>query len=390
MATLRPNSRVSAFAQRAPRCNQQRRPKTAVAVPEPVANGFLRYCFEPVVDDVEELREQAILETEFFRSLSFFSRAYSLAYDVVAMEMASVYPHNVYQAFSQAEESLQTVDSSASLAIIEDDTHRATLVVYKAFETGFSSYYLPLKPVYQALKEGIRPAATALLCSLIAYLHQIAGIAFFSDESSYIYYQCDMMAESMREDEEEQHLTEFNELLSATRAKGAVLERYMQWRGHLRAFEQRHRAFLPSDEWEESLHRISASFHRLYTHYPTRTYHGNFEPGLTHPDDDYSITPDQRVSFVWDWGDWVHDNLLDSLDCDFNGGGYVEEPVTYQLFDQPGSAPTLCLDFDETFFTALDEVAELLKTFTSEQHNRTIPQNVPAHAGPVDLPAGEQ
>lgn len=390
MATLRKSSRVSAQAQLAPRCRLQRPSKTAVCAPEPVTDGFLRYCFEPVVDDGEELRDQTILEREFFRSLSLFSQAYSLGYDVVTMENTSVYPHNVCLAFCQAEQSLQTVDPNASLAIIEDDSHRATLVVYKAFETGYCSFYIPLKSVYQALKERVRPSAIALLCSLIAYLHQIAGIAFYSDERSYIYYQCDMMAESMREDEDEKHLADFNELLLDTLLNGPVLERYVQGRGHLGAFEKRHTAFLPSDEWEESLHQISASFFRLYTQYPTRAYHSSFEPGLTHPDDDYSITPDQRVSFVWEWGDWVYDNLLDSLDCDFNGGGYVEEPLAYRLFDQPSPAPTLCLDFDETFFTALDDLAELLKTFAREQHNRTIPQSLPAHAGPVDLPTDEQ
>ena len=364
MATLLDHSRVSAHPQLAPRRHIQRRSETAQFTPEPVAYGFLRYCFEPVVDELAELHDQAIIEAEFFQSLSFFSQAYGFDFDVTDMENTSVYPHNVFLAFSQAEAALQAADPNASLAIIEDDdTHRSTLAVYKVYETGYSSYYIPLEPLFQTIKENSRPSASNLLCSIVSYLHTVAGVAFFSDESSFVYYQCDMMAESMREDDEENQLKEFETLLTSTRAKGAVMQRYIGWnQHHLNEFERRHQSFQPTDEWEETVHRISGSFLSLYHQYPTRTYYRSYERGLAHSDEDYSIDPDQRIGFLWKWGDWVHDNILDSLDCDFNGGGYVEEPLAYQLFDQPCSKPTLCLAFDDVFYTSLDELAELLRT----------------------------
>lgn len=392
MATLLGNSRVSAHPQLTPRRGSQRRSETTIFTAESATNGFLRYRFEPVVEELAELHDQAIIEAEFFQSLLFLSQAYGFGFDVTAMENTSVYPHNVFLAFSQAEAALQATDPNASLAIIEDDdTLRSTLAVYKVYETGFTSYYIPLEPLYQTLKGKSRLSASALLCSLVSYLHTLAGVAFFSDESSFVYYQCDMMAESMREDDEENQLAEFETLLTDTRLGGSILQRYIGWnQRHLDAFETRHQSFRPTDEWEEALHRISGSFLSLYRQYPDRTYYRSYERGLAHSDDDYSIDPDQRIGFLWQWGDWVHDNILESLDCDFNGGGYVEEPLAYHLFDRPCAEPPLCLAFEEVFYTSLDALADLLKNLADEQHNRQLREVVSANAGTAGLSTGEQ
>ena len=392
MATLLDTSRLSTHPQLTPRRGSQRRSEKAQSAVEPVANGFLGYCFEPVVDDVGELSDQSILETEFFQSLSFFSQAYGFGFDVSAMENASVYPHNVFLAFSQAEASLQTVDPNASLAIIEDEgCYRTTLAVYKVYETGFTTYFIPLEPLYQLLKEGFRSPASALLCSVVAYLHTVAGVSFFSDECSFIYYHCAIVLESIREEEDEIHLADYEELLTNSRNKGAALQRYIGWsQRHLNEFDARHQSFQPADEWEKTVHRVCGSFLALYRQYPTRTYSQSFEQGLANSDDDYSIGPDQRIGFIWEWGDWVHDNLLDSLDCDFNGGGYLEEPLAYHLFDQPCPKPTLCLAFDDEFCRSLDALAELLTNLTHEQHNRQVHEVVSTDAGAAGLPTGEQ
>ncbi|RYF71186.1 MAG: hypothetical protein EOO39_14395 [Cytophagaceae bacterium] len=304
MATLLGNSRVSAHPQLTPRRGSQRRSETTIFTAESATNGFLRYRFEPVVEELAELHDQAIIEAEFFQSLLFLSQAYGFGFDVTAMENTSVYPHNVFLAFSQAEAALQAADPNASLAIIEDDdTLRSTLAVYKVYETGFTSYFIPLEPLYQTLKGKSRLSASALLCSLVSYLHTVAGVAFFSDESSFVYYQCDMMAESMREDDEENQLAEFETLLTDTRLGGSILQRYIGWnQRHLDAFETRHQSFRPTDEWEEALHRISGSFLSLYRQYPDRTYTEAMSGDWTIPTMIIPLTPTSELVFYGNGG----------------------------------------------------------------------------------------
>ena len=161
--------------------SKQRRTKKAQSTPESIANGFLNHCFEAVVTDEKELRNQTGIEMEFFQSLAYFSDAYSLGLDVVGMEYTSVYPHNVYLAIEEATKILSKKDNDVTFWVLEDDAHNATVAVFQQYELPYSAYLIPVKYLYEAIKEPKKPDATALLCAIVSYLVTCVGIPFFSD-----------------------------------------------------------------------------------------------------------------------------------------------------------------------------------------------------------------
>lgn len=332
------------------------KPTATVCAPQPTADGFLTHCFAPIYPNVEELSDQQNVETDFFKSVSYLSDLYSLSLDALQLEWAHDYPFNIQYSYQLVADKLKAIQKDVEVLIVSDETRRAVLATVQQFDTDYYSYFVPVKPLWLLHKAGKRKPLTQLLESIYAYLFHVSGLPFLSDVHSYVYYQCDMMMESRSEwtgREERKEYTAFKKILKQGRRGSQIIRNRINQTTHLKNFDRRFSAFQPESTDETEFKTIARTFLDLYTRFPTRSIWDSYHIGLINPDEEYRIHPDQFISFIWDFDDGIYDDLVQSLDADFNGGGYVELPQTVQMFDQPQPVQTLNLEFEETFFTTV-------------------------------------
>lgn len=327
-----------------------------VRAPQPTAHGFLNHYFAPLYPLTGELDDQQGIETDFFKSVSHLSDLYNLGLDVNQLEWAHDYPFNIQHSYQLVADKLKASQEDVAVLILSDETTKATLATIQQYDTDYYSYFVPVKPLWLLQKSGRHKPVTHLLESIYAYLMHISGLPFLSDESSYVYYQCEMMLESRAEwtgREERKEYTAFKKILKQARRGSRMIRNRINQTNHLKNFHRRFSAFQPESEVEVEFKAVASVFLDLYTRFPTRSIWDSYHIGLMTPEEEYRIHPDQFISFIWDFDDGIYDDLVQSLDADFNGGGYVELPQAVQRFDQPQPVQTLNLEFEETFFTTV-------------------------------------
>ena len=342
---------------------------TTVYAPQPTADGFLNNCFAPVYPLTEELSDQQGVETDFFKSVSHLSDLYNLGLDVHQLEWGHDYPFNIQHSYQLVVEKLKAIREDVDVLILSNETTKGTLATVQQYDTDYYSYFVPVKPLWQLQKSGNNKPLTHLLESIYAYLMHISGLPFLSDQSSYVFYQCDMMLESRAEwtgREERKEYTAFKKIVKQSRRGSRIIRNRIIQTTHLKNFHRRFSGFQPESEAEAEFKAVASTFLDLYTRFPNRSIWDSYHIGLMTPDEEYRIHPDQFISFIWDFDDGIYDDLVQSLDADFNGGGYVELPQTVQMFDQPQPVQTLNLEFEETFFTTVGNLISIQHKLSSD------------------------
>ena len=347
--------------------------KATVCAPELTADGFLNHGFTPLYPPTEELADQQGIEADFFMSATHLSALYGLDLDIYKLEWEHEYPFNIQYTYQLVSEKLEAIDKQTEVLILSDDTRKATLTTVQTFDTDFYSYFIPVKPLFLLQKAGADNGLTDLLTSVYAYLLHVIGLPFPSDLNSYVYYQCDMMVEYRSEytgREEREEYRAFKKVVKQSRRQSRIVHNRVKRNIHLKNFPKRFAAFQPQSADEAEFKTIVGSFLDLYTRFPDRSVWNSYFIGLITPEEEYRIHPDQFISFIWDFDDGIYDELVMNLDADFNGGGYVELPLTMQFFDQPQLTQTLDLDYEKILFSTLGQLIPIQHKLSSDaKHN---------------------
>jgi hypothetical protein len=332
----------------------------SVCSPESVANGFLTHQFEPVlVKQYDELLPKMDVERDFFISLSHLSTAYGFQ---PIDTSSTVYPLNLALSYNQAVQELFRVDPTVLLAIIQDETRRAVLATYKVYNTGFQFYHIPVAPLWRLIRSKKNPQAADLLLSLYSYWLTVQNVAFYSNPSSYIYDQYEMIKEWVECDDEleiEQRNDRLWQHRRATRCGNAILKRLRQPQ-HVAQFYNRLIRFKPESEAEIALEKIASSVWTLSQQFPNHHLDDSIERDLLEDKEaDFHIYMEQYISFVWDISDDIYESVVESLNTDFNEAGSQDEPTRLLFFDKPQPDYQIRFDFEERAFPLLFECGEL-------------------------------
>lgn len=347
--------------QAARRRSRPKRKKTTRTV-EHGRNDFLTYSFHPLItgDNAELLANIKGKEKSFFTSLSNLAALY----DFTPLDVSrKVYPMNIVQSIRFAEKMVQQKEKDAYLYVIETPEQPACLATIKTYNTSNILFYIAIEPLLSLKKDNTKKQQVNLLLSICAYLYKIAGVPYYRDTNSYVYYQYDMIKEMTIEDESSYSKTEMKKMLrefADCDKQGDTFQDLISKAAHLQQFQKRLDKFKIGSELDMDIRRVASNAFHLYTNYPERTLWQTIGDGLTDPDEEGRVRPEQYVSFIWQNDGWMYESLCEYVNCDLQEYGAIDEPIAIQYFNSPQQTILLDLSFEDKFFTLMDDLAYII------------------------------
>ena len=328
------------------------------------ADGFLNHSFLPVWEKPSEsLNPWKTAESDFFRSLSNLSGLYG--FEPVDTR-SRVYPHNIAVAYDHAASCLKELRPKLSLIIIQDEFHKACLTTVKTFNTGSTLYFINVRPLYELLKDRRRIKSAELMMSVFAWLYKVVDVPYYRDRNTYMYH-CFESIDSWLEEEpgawDRQEFKKNKATLKLAAKGGDLIQKKISDATHIQKFEKRVSEFKPSTPWEHELLQVSKKAMDLFTCFPNRSITGTFLPGLLDPLREERAYYEQYLSFYWDDGDFLYDNIIEFVNNDLQEMSTMDEPMAIQLFDTKQPAEIHDLDFPARLFDFLHELSDNLYSY---------------------------
>lgn len=325
-----------------------------------VANGFLKHQFLPLRADCHaELDDRKSVESEFFSSLSNLATLYGVK---VLPRNNTVYPCNIANAFKHVQKQLEIIAPGVELAIIQDETHAATLVTYKEYSIGNCLYYIPVRPLWELLRQTNKKQEAELLQSVFAYLLQLVNIPSFADWRTYLHSEYQMLWEWYSEDEsvESKDWQVLSAALRSVEICGSIIEKKIKNPVNLTLFGKRLAQFLPTDQIGKDFKQIATRFYNLYQKFPQRSFCDSIYTGLSEPEVENRVMAGQYLSLVWDTTDCLFDDVMQSVNAQLEECMVMDNPLAIQFFDTPQTKIALDLEFEHTLFALLDDFYDIL------------------------------
>jgi hypothetical protein len=359
-----------------------RNPKrpTEISSDSTSSNGFLKTNFLPKIKEndfdkitakpkqnlIQTQRKSTKTEMDFYQSLSQLAEHYGIN-PMPTKDFE--YPYNISLSLWDAEKQLKDkIENWENIRLIQKD-NKTYFVSEERCNTGMSLFYIPVIPLYKMLKDKKRKKSAQLLLSVCCYLYRNADIPYYRQENSYLYWNYEMLTDWIEEDEEvdENHCSKKE--LQQAEIIGDFMEQKISHRKNLEIFGKRLERFKPKDKFDKECFELSEKVFQLYSNFTEESIFGNLHFNNTPKqesmdEDDYYneekvIAMDKYISFFADDKGLIYQNLIDSVNNEFNEYGEVQEPMIFKTFD--GSDIThKNLDFESRLFEILTKLATLL------------------------------
>ncbi len=345
---------------------RKRNPKgqTTVRTSIHAANGFLRTCFLPRLEETETVqacRNNAKMERDFYSSLSQLAEHYGIT---PKPTQSLDYPYNIASALKDAEEQLKLkVNDWEEIRLIQD-SKKTYFTSEERYNTGATLYYIPVKPLFRWLKNPKRKKTAQLLLSVCSYLYHFADIPYYRQESSYLYWMYEMHKDWVTEDDcGEDTETYLSEFLQAEWI-GDCMESKIFNNANLKHFKDRLNRFKPKDKIDADCLKVAQEAYAIYEQYPNATVFLNARPNgeANEYDMENIISMEKYVSFCADGTGWLMDNVVESVNNELQEYGQMEEPIIIKSFDgRENTANTL--QFENRLLPMMNELVYILNNY---------------------------
>lgn len=379
-AVTRPNRRVSRLVATSERPQPNTLGQTTIRTERPFADGFLKSRFLPklqVNPDLKTLSDEQIKQRErdFFGSLSQLADYYGFA----PTETAHFgYPYNLMLAYRDTEKRLKQSHKSNnfnSLQISEnDDTGQIFLSVTEIYDTQQHFYYLPVIPLFRMLNDTKRTQTAQLLLSVCSYLYRIAGIPFYRQENSFLYWQYDMLKQWATHDDDSEESREILAELTQAEQIGDHTHTLIFSKENLTQWKQRIKTFQAKDSFDSEVFLMVTKFFQLYKNYPKRSLFQYItadweETEYFYDDEETKITMDKYVGFIADDKGVLYEQLCETVNQEFSQYGDIEEPTVTTHFDGTPIGKDN-LDFENRIFPLINELCYYLHQYNTQENER--------------------
>lgn len=247
--------------------------------------------------------------------------------------------------------------------IIRDKKRKACLATVKGYDTGYTLYYIPVRPLWLLWQNKEQQALYRMMLLLFRYLHQIAGVPYYR-ENSYLYNQYETLTDWLENDidgdEEEQYRQHQVQQMQQLKDAGDELFPLLKQPFKSAVLKQAIKEYERNEPRDSNATKLAEDFLNLYNDYPNRSLHGSMQKNLLRPDESDYIYLEQYLSFYWSGNDDFYDTLMDMINSELQEMGFQEGPVSIQYFDQPQENETHDFDFEHRFFQLADRLSELL------------------------------
>ncbi|QQL50001.1 hypothetical protein [Mucilaginibacter ginkgonis] len=330
-------------------------------------SGFLNTSFTPVFGYEGNRNRQ---EREFKNSLHNLCEYYQLA--VPDLEMVT-YPHNIYQAWTYLQEQVGLKEKGSHLIILEDKTKKAVLSVINTFDLN-GLYYIPVRAYWKWWNTKGQEKITELVTALFAYLHQVTGVPFYSENGSFMDGQYETLDTWMQETEGEEADDDENKAwrekrentMYELRQAGCHILRRIQEPCILKNMEKVITHYRHADNWELEWELLGIEFLQLYRQYPKRSIHDNIHTQLIYPAEDETISAYQYTGFYWSGKDCFADDLDEMINSTLQEIAVVEEPNAIRSFEKIPDSGEGVFSYEKKLFELMERLRDLLNEYDHE------------------------
>lgn len=342
------------------------------------SDDFLKTTFLPKLRENEFLdngtfpqnsKQSKRTERDFYQSLSQLSEHYTI-HPMPTQDFE--FPYNLCLSLWNMEQQLKnTIENWQNIRLIQKE-NKTFFTSEERCDTGQTLFYIPIVPLYKMLKDRKRKKTAQLLLSVCSYLYRNAGISYYRQEDSYLYWMYEMLNDWIEQDEEmEENLLCKQELYQAE-CIGDIMGQKISNQKNLHYFQQRLNAFHPKDRFDEDCLFLASETFRLYKEYPNETIyrnaHFNNLPKQENLNDDEfyeeetTISMDKYISFFADDKGMIYQNIIDSVNNEFNEYGDTQEPIIIKTFDG-NNVTHKNLDFEIRLFDVLHQLSGILSSY---------------------------
>lgn len=360
---------------------------TEVSSSESASNGFLKTTFSPKFreNDSQKLfgkskkdlnqiqRKNSKTEMDLYQSLSQLAEHYGI-YPMETKDFE--YPYNISLSIWDVKKKLnEKVEHWDHIRLVRngDKTHFTSK---ERYSTNATLYYIPVIPLYKMLKDKNRKKTAHLLLSLCSYLYRNANIPYYRQEDSYLYWTYEMLTDWIEEDEEIDENHQYKKEIQQAEIIGDFMEQKISHTKNIEFFEQRLNQFKPKNDFDSECFQLSKSVFKLYKDYPDEQYSRNTKynniskqenkdednDGYSYDEEETVVSMDKYVSFYADDKGLIHQNIIDSVNNEFNEYGELQEPIIFKNFD--GSPlHNDNLDFEDHLFELINHLTYILSNY---------------------------
>ncbi|QHV99196.1 hypothetical protein [Spirosoma endbachense] len=368
------------------------------------ADAFLRVSFSPIVLEQrtnrpeDEKRTPEAVQAEFFQSLSYLATTYGFTPTTEVDTLP--YPLNIGHVLTITRQQFNPLEPDARLIIIKDDKHLATLATVKDKEAEWGLYYVPVRPLYYLIQRRTKSPRTELICCIYAYLYQVAKIPYCTDDQgSYVSSEYDYIREREQEwsdyelaDMEAEKDAGANYIKEINGKLIKCLKRFNKQR-HLEKFARLSETFQPICEDDHTLLQVARRFLELYETFPEHSFElaqvYNYNQDVSE-EEEYQISIDRRVSFIWAENDLVYQYIIENFDAEFSSGSEEGPYACSVLYDKSYATKDELLNSEMFMSHLLSSMAEFI-TYISKlddaEYNKRLSTILPTEDSSTDLSA---
>ena len=308
-------------------------------------------------------------EDDFYSSFTLLCSHYG----ITPMETRSLgYPYSKAVALWDARKLLRARQEDVQITECSNVAGSLVLHAKETYNTGNTLYYIPVVPLHGLLQDRRTKRAAQLLLCTCAYLYHVAGIPYYTDSSSYLCWQYDMVREWVENDPTDWEAESYNSncsQLNTAEHIGKVMQRRMWNPCHLNRFAELVQQFIPLDRFGSDCLFIAEKALKLWRDHPQGHVYRHADTGVLQGDDeDYNedcIMMDKYIGFCADTEGWLYHTLSECVNNEFNECHDLQEPVLTRIFD--GRAQDAdSLDFECRLFSLMDDLCYLLNTYDNE------------------------
>lgn len=364
-AKAAPPKRRAVLAEPEPKegCRRGAAGQAAIRPAGAAAYGFLKVNFLPHLAG-QPVTASPRDEEDFYRSFTLLCRHYG----ITPMETRSLsYPYSKAVALWEAKRLLRVRQEDIALLESRDAAGSLVLQAKETYNTGNTLYYIPVVPLHGLLQDRRAKRAAQLLLCTCAYLYHVAGIPYYTDDSSYLCWQYDMIREWVENDptdwEEESYNSNRSQLNTADHI-GKLMQRRLWNPYHLNRFGELVEQFEPLDRFGCECLSLAEKALTLWRDHPQGHVYRHADTSIMDEEADNEgecITMDKYIGFCAATEGWLYHTLSECVNNEFNECRDIQEPVLTRIFDgQAQDADSL--DFECRLFSLMDDLCYLLNT----------------------------
>ncbi|MES2060469.1 MAG: hypothetical protein V4456_01015 [Bacteroidota bacterium] len=317
----------------------------------------------PMYLPATELPTQSPVEGDFFKSLSHLTKHYGLN---LTNYRSLPYPYNVLMAEREANRKLKAKGRYRQLLVVEQEDTHTCLVVKETFSHDFGLYYIPVMPIYDLWQNPHYAQCAELLTAVCAYLYAEAGIDYYRDDDTYMFNNYEFLEDWIRErqeeadDEEDYNRQQFD--YDNAKLQGDFIQEKMMAKDFRQSLDSLMAHFCAVSEFEKKCLKVAETAWKLWQAFPDMNLykHANLQDYEPEDYDDNYVGMHEYLSFIGSVQDSISDDLKNMVNDDFNERPRYQEPEIVTFFNEPKTAYTDELAYEERLLALIDDLCTLL------------------------------